>query len=323
MSAGRGGETRRVMTPQRTVIALAALVAALAVVASLAGLLLPGEAARTAATTVRGADVLLYGEGLYRYDSQFTGAGYRGTDIVTLTCAVPLLLVSLVLYRRGSLRGGVLLTGVLAYVLYVYASLSLNAAFNSFFLVYVALFAASFYALVTLLRTVDLGALVAPVAERLPRLLPGVFFLVAGAATLVIWSGPLVAALLSGDAPARMDSYSTAVTTALDLAIITPACFVCGLLILRRRPLGYLVAFPLLGIIILLGPGFVTQTLWQLSAGVEFTAGEAIGPIAGFGAVALVALWVMVALLRRLSAVAATGAGARQTASPAASVAVP
>lgn len=46
-------------------------------------------------------------------------------------------------------------------------------------------------------------------------------------------------------------------------------------------------------------------------------------PIAGFGAVALVALWVMVALLRRLPAVAATGAGAGQTASPAASVAVP
>lgn len=237
----------------------------------------------------------------------FTGAGYRGTDIVTVSCGVPLLLAGLLLYRRGSLRGRAVLTGALAYMLYVYASLSLNAAFNSLFPVYVALFSASFWALLTLLRTTALGTLGRDALERLPRRLPGVFFLVAGAATLVIWTMPLVSALLSGEAPARLDSYSTPVTSALDLALITPACFACGALVLRRRPLGYLTAFPLLGIIILLGPGFVTQTLWQLDAGVELTAGEAIGPIAGFGAVALVALWVAVALLRRLPAGRAGG----------------
>ena len=271
------------MKPSRLVVVLSALVAALALAASLAGLLLPGEAASTAATTVRGDAVRLFGEGLYRLDSVFTGAAYRGTDLVTVALGVPLLLAGLVFYRRGSLRGGLVLSGALAYILYVYASLSLNAAYNSFFLVYVVLFSASFYALVTLLRTAGLDALGSRALERLPRRLPGVFFLVAGAATLIIWTLPLATALLSGSVPARLDAYSTSVTSALDLALITPACFACGVLILRRRPSGYRLAFPLLGIVILLGPGFVTQTLWQLSAGVRFTPGEAVGPIAGFG----------------------------------------
>ena len=108
-----------------------------------------------------------------------------------------------------------------------------------------------------------------------------------------------------------MDTYATAVTFALDLAIIMPACFVTARLLGRRAPLGYVAAAAPLGIIVLLGPSFVAQTLSQVQAGVEFTAGEAIGPIAGFGTVAVFGLWVLVAILRRVPGrqVAAAAAG--------------
>jgi hypothetical protein len=45
-----------------------------------------------------------------------------------------------VLYRRGSLRGRLLLIGILTYFLYVYASIAFGAAYNALFLVYVGLF---------------------------------------------------------------------------------------------------------------------------------------------------------------------------------------
>jgi hypothetical protein len=92
------------------------------------------------------------------------------------------------------------------------------------------------------------------------------------------------------------------VTDALDLALITPAALLAGVLILRRDPLGYRIAFPLLGIILLLVPQIVLGTLFQLDAGVGFTAGEAIGPISGFVVLGLLAIWVTVAVLRRLPA---------------------
>jgi hypothetical protein len=37
-------------------------------------------------------------------------------------------------------------------------------------------------------------------------------------------------------------------------------------------------------------------------AGVEFTPAEVVGPIGGFGSVAVAAVWVSVAILRRLPA---------------------
>jgi len=134
------------------VVWLAALIALLALVAAGTGLFwLSGDGPLTV-TTVRGETVELYGRGLYRDDSVFKGAGFRGTDAVTLVLAIPLLVITTLLYRRGSLGGGLLLTGTLGFFLYNYASLALGAAYNNLFLVYVALFGASLFAFVLAFR---------------------------------------------------------------------------------------------------------------------------------------------------------------------------
>ncbi|MBE9171522.1 hypothetical protein IQ238_29940 [Pleurocapsales cyanobacterium LEGE 06147] len=87
----------------------------------------------------------IYGRGLYRYDTLFIGAGNRGTDAVTLFLGIPLLIFCIWLYRRGSLRGALLLIGTLVYFLYVYGSYALAIAYNNFFFVYIILFSASLY----------------------------------------------------------------------------------------------------------------------------------------------------------------------------------
>lgn len=73
-------------------------------------------------------------------------------------------------------------------------------------------------------------------------------------------------------------------------------------MLLRRAALGYLVAFPLLGIIILLGPAILAQTINQVVAadGVR-PPPEVVGPIGGFGLLGVLALWVMADLLRRIA----------------------
>jgi hypothetical protein len=98
-----------------------------------------------------------------------------------------------------------------------------------------------------------------------------------------------------------MDSYTTLVTVALDVAIIVPATLTAGVLVLRRAALGYLIAIPLLGIIGMLGPTMVAQTLSQLSAGISFAVAEIAGPIIGFETMALVAIWVMASIIRAIS----------------------
>jgi hypothetical protein len=62
---------------------------------------------------------------------------------------------------------------------------------------------------------------------------------------------------------------------------------------LRRQPFGYVIAFSLLVLEALLLPIIAIATALQVNMGIEFTAGEIVGPIAGFGLLAIMSLWVM------------------------------
>jgi hypothetical protein len=79
------------------------------------------------------------------------------------------------------------------------------------------------------------------------------------------------------------------------------------MLILRRKPLGYVMAFSMLVLEIMLAPMIAAQTISQLRAGISFTPGEIIGPITGFAVLGVSALWVYVALLRRIPDAGASG----------------
>jgi hypothetical protein len=282
------------------VLYLAATVAGLALVATGAGLLWPGESEIGTVTTVHGEQVPLFADGLYRHDSVFKGAANRGTDLVTLVLAVPLLVAAALSYRRGSLRGALALAGLLTWFLYAYASLSLGTAHNELFLVYVVLFSASLFGLALTVRSIDLEAVSTRRLDALPRRSLAWLMLVAGGLTAFVWIEPLVTSLLAGEPPKLLLHSTTMVTEALDLAIITPLAVASGVLLLRARVAGYLVAFPLLVLLWVLSFAILAQTAFQLNAGWEFETPELVGPIGGFVVLGAVATWLGLTVLRRL-----------------------
>lgn len=287
--------------PSRVVVWLSGLVALLAASATLVGIFSSGGPGQLAFRTVRGETAQVLGHGIYRYDTLFNGAINRGNDVVTLVIGIPLLVACLILYRRGALRGRLLLTGILAFFAYSYANMSLGTAYNDLYLVYVALFSASLFALVLTLRSIDLQVLASRFSTSLPRRGPTIFLFAAGTITALLWLSDTVGSLLQGDAPKHLDSYTTMVTYSLDLAIITPACLAAGALTLHRNPLGYLMAFPLMGIIVMLVPGIIASTASQLAAGVTLTTGEIVGPVAGFVILGVIAVWLLVVILREIA----------------------
>jgi hypothetical protein len=272
------------------------LVAGMALVAAGIGLFWEGGEAATTYTTLRGESVDTYGRGVYDTDSLFRGAGFRGTDAVMLFLGIPFLLAVVALHRRGSVRGTLLLAGALAYFLYVYASLALGSAYNELFLLYVALLGTSAFGFVIALRGVDRHVL----DTRLPRHAIAIFMLASGVATAAIWLVPeVLPALAAGDTP-DLEGYTTLVTHVLDLGIVVPAVFLSGVLILRREPLGYLLAVPLLVLEASLLPMIALQTASQVEAGVSFTTAEIVGPIVSFCVFATLAVVVLTAILRRV-----------------------
>lgn len=278
-------------------------VAALAAIAAAAGLLWPsGPGGPAEVTSVDGDSVALFGKGLYRHDSRFFGAGFRGQDLVTLLLGVPVLLLANWRAWPGRLDWVLVRTALLSFVFYAYANLALGAAYNELFLLYVAIFSGSLWALV--LSGWDLFGGLAASWERLAPALPrngaALLFLVSGGFTGAVWTLPLVLALADGVPPPLLGHATTKVTEALDLALILPGTMVAAALVRRRAVLGYVLAVPLLGLVVMLVPTILASTLSQLASGVTFTLAEILGPICGFllfGGLSAMVLWRIIQTL--------------------------
>jgi hypothetical protein len=280
---------------------LSLLIVVLALVAAGIGLFWQDGGSPFSFTTLRGETVQIYGQGVYRFDTYLIGTGYKGIDAVTLVFGVPLLLLSTVLYRRGSLRGGVLMTGTLAFFLYNYASMAFGAAYNSLFLVYLVLFSASLFAFVLAFKSFEIETFPSHLSARLPGRTIAALLFVAGLALLGVWLGlSIVPALLLGQAPRELESYTTLVTHVLDLGIIAPAAFLAGILLLRRVPLGYFLASIFLVFTVPLGISLISAGIVQLLAG-AMSRGQALGFTVPFAVLTLVDIWLTAALFRNLS----------------------
>jgi hypothetical protein len=293
-------ERRDQMKPSPAVVRLSWLVALLAAVVSLAGLLWNGgEDGPVAATTIRGESVQLYGRGLYRYESLPNGAGFKGVDLYILAVCVPLLLIATYLYRRGSLRGGLLLAGTLAYLLYNASHQVFNYAYNHLFLVYLALFSASLFATVLAFISFGAEALPARFSAELPRRMVAGFLFAVGLSLTIVWVGlDILPALLQGRAP-RLSGYTTLVTHAVDVGIIAPLAALAGVLLLRRVPPGELLAAIFLVFSSVLGVGVFALSAAQALAGL-LTVAEMVVFVAPFIVLTVAALWLAAILLRRL-----------------------
>jgi hypothetical protein len=289
------------MKPSKIVIWLSWLIAALALVAAAIGLFYQDGGTAFSFTTLRGQAVQIYGQGLYRYDIPLTAVGFRAADVVTLVLAIPLLVISSLLYRRGSLKGGLLLVGALAYFLYNYGSMAVGAAYNNLFLVYVALFSASLFGLVLALISFDMQELPSHFTAALPRHGIAIFLVVSGVILALVWLVlSIVPALLQGTAPPEVASYTTFITGVMDEGIVAPVLIISGVLLLRRAPIGYLLASMMLVFTVTLGTNLTVAGIAQLLTGVIST-GQFIGRTLPFAILTLIATWLTIILFRNVS----------------------
>ncbi|MCE7986979.1 MAG: hypothetical protein DYG89_37880 [Caldilinea sp. CFX5] len=282
-----------------TLIGLTCLVAVLAFIAAGGAFLWPAADAPALFTTAHGETVQLYGQGLYRYDSLLIGSGYRGQDLVVLVVGLPLLVIALLFYWRGSLRGGLLLTGMLAYLLYYGVSMVFGAAYNPLFLVYIALYSAGLFAFVLAFAAIDQQSLPAALSSALPHRGIAIFLFVIAVVLCVVWLGlSLAPAMVQGRPPAELAHYTTLLTHALDLGIMVPVSILAGILLLRRSGLGYLLTAIMLIFSWLIGVTIAASTLAQWLAGYPYTIGQLIGMVAPFMVLAVVGLRYTVLFFR-------------------------
>jgi hypothetical protein len=288
------------MNRKKLVLLLTVFVSVLALLAAVSGIIWQGEGVSYTHQSVRGDWIEIYGKGLYQHDGLLIGAGNRGVDVVVTLLGIPLLLLSARAFSRGSFRGALLLMGMLAYFLYVYATHALATAYNSLFLVYVALFSASFYGFVLLWNSLDLEIFTSIISEKMPHKRISKILIATGVLTLAVWLEAPLNALFNQRTP-ELSGGTTLVTHALDLAIMVPAFFISGACVARRKALGFLMAVPLLVVLAMLVPSVILSTISQIFAGFQLTLPQLLGYISGFVILGIFAIWAIVALLRNLT----------------------
>lgn len=248
---------------------LAALVAGLMLVAAGAGLLAGG---------------------LYR-DNVMVSAGWRGNDLVTLTVALPLLLVALIGSVRGSVRGRLVLLGLLLYALYNYTFYLFGAAFNALFLVYVGLVTAAGFGLAFGLAALDVRTIGARRDARAPVRGVAVYTLAVAGLLGVFWVVMSGAFLFTGAPPPMVEAtdHPTNVTGALDLSLVVAVGALAGAWLWQGRAWGYILA-----------------VIWNVKGAVYMLAlsGASVAAwLAGPGDLTQLALWVPIAIGCLISAV--------------------
>jgi hypothetical protein len=278
-------------------IVLSILIATLAIIVAGLGVFWQGEGQKSEFLTLRGETVTIQGHGLYQYETVSIAAQAIAQDVVTLLIGIPLLVISMILFKKGSLQGKLLLSGTLAYFLYTYASFAFGAAYNILFLVYVSLFSLSLFAFIFALMEIDVPTLPKHFSSGLPRRTIAIFLFVVGSFLLLAWLGRIVPALLANQPPLGLESYTTLIIQALDLGLVMPIAFLSGILLWKKSAWGYLLSSIVLIKGVTLALAVSAMAVNMILAGVQVSIGELIM----FPSIAIISGGMTVVLLRNIT----------------------
>ncbi len=193
--------------------------------------------------SIRGETVTIYGKGIYRHMSAEVAPQGIAQDYVTLILAVPALLFSFFWSRSGSAKGRLLLAGTLGYFLVTYLFYLTMAMYNALFLLYCLLLGCSFFALAITLLSFDTKSLADQFTEGLSTKWAGGFLIFNSVMIALLWLSMVVPPLLDGTMiPPETEHYTTLIVQGLDLGLLLPLGFVSGLLFVKKRAMGYLMA---------------------------------------------------------------------------------
>jgi hypothetical protein len=189
--------------------------------------------------TVRGQHAIFQGSGLYKYNPLSLVREGIIWDAINLFIGVPIFAFAIFFAMKNTLRGRLLLAGLLVYFWYVFLMYAMMWSFNNLFLVYVLIFSLSMIAFIFIVRHIDVVQLPEQVSGRFPRRLFIGFSIALSAILIFLWLGRIIPIMVTGKFPDELAGLVTLQTQAMDLGFIVPLALSAGILLWRRSPWGY------------------------------------------------------------------------------------
>ena len=178
---------------------------------------------------------------VYSAERRLQAAQAAGNDAGNLVAIVPFLTIAAILALRGSITARLVWMGTLVYLIYVFLGYTFGLHFNVMFLAYCGILGLSFYALAGSLPDLPIAEIARRFGTRAPVKVTAVLLLLMTLGTAYHWLAEIVPALFADQAPqAVRDAGSfTEPVAVLDLAFGAPASMIAAILLLRHKPLGF------------------------------------------------------------------------------------
>lgn len=256
---------------QRTVLTvLVLLIVIFSVITTAFGIFSKGGPGTFMYESIRGKTIEIYGKGIYRHMSADVAVQGIAQDYVTLFIGIPVLLIALAGYRKGSKRSHFVLSGTLGYFFVTFLFYTAMGMYNILFLGYVALMGLSFFGLVNSLLSFDLPGVVRLFSERTPHKFVGGFLIFNAIIIALLWLSVIVPPLLDGSVyPVQLQHYTTLIVQGFDLGLLLPVSFVAGWLLYKKRPLGFLTATPYIVFLSILMTALTAKIIAMAMTGVN------------------------------------------------------
>jgi len=199
-----------------------------------------------------GSCVGLLTEHFYGRETPNWQAQSLGQDMVDLFLIVPCLLATAVSAYRGSRAAKLVWGGVVLYLAYTFAIYCFDVHFNKLFLLYCACFGLSVYSVIYFLFT-EINNAPAIANTGIVRFI-GIYFIGIAILFCGLWLTEVVPAVIRDTVPKSISDAGlpTNGVQVIDLSFFLPATFIAGILLLKKRPLGFVLAPAILTFFVLM-----------------------------------------------------------------------
>lgn len=253
-------------------------------------------------TNQYGNEIRLFGSGIYAHDSYFKAPIFIGSDFTMLFLVVPMMTIALIQeIKNRTLKSKLNLIAVTAVVLYYAVSIAFGITYNSYHLIYIALFACSLYLLITLIIKVDAIALQNALSWQLPSKGISIFLILSGISLFIAWLPDIIPTIISRTPLPLIEVYTTEITYVLDMGILSPLMFICLVLLQKRNGLGSIILSTILTLCVIIGVMLPIQTAFQVLAGIDIPIPVLITKVGIFVLLAAFAAYFNFKLFRSIS----------------------
>lgn len=190
-------------------------------------------------TSLRGEEIEIYGgNGLYAYNTIEYALMIRAYDWCYLVLAIPIMLIGLILYRKKSIIGYFILLSSFFFFFYSFFINSIAIAYNSYFLIYIAVFVACIYAMILMIKDISFEHIRNEIMPKLPIKTITVTTIILASYFFISWMIIDFSSLFQGVVHPDVSIYTTAGFNIVDLSVFVTLSITGMILMLKRKPLG-------------------------------------------------------------------------------------